>query len=157
MSGFTVSKEIQFDAGHRVPDHAGKCSNPHGHRYKVTLLVNGGLQSEGAAKGMVLDFSDIKKILQEIHDKFDHGFIVSNRDIDMLDMFGMTYSDISNDWAGPSPWKIIVVGFSPTAEELARWCYDYARIRFSEEGWPGQVLGVEVWETPTSAAFYPAL
>ena len=36
-----ISKEVQFDAGHRVPNHASKCKNPHGHRYRVVVHCAG--------------------------------------------------------------------------------------------------------------------
>lgn len=141
---FTVSKEIEFDAGHRVPDHDGKCSNPHGHRYKVILTVAGELQPDGSARGMVLDFGDIKKVLQIIHDRYDHGFIISHDDSEMYDAL-ISFNQ---------KWKVVVVPFSPTAEELARWCFNFARTKFEDMNLAGTLLSCTVYETPTSAASY---
>jgi len=143
MRKFSVSKEIEFDAGHRVPDHASKCRNPHGHRYKVRAHVVGDLQTEGSSTGMVIDFGDIKKQLTEkVHDVFDHGFIVHEEDYSMLRAFA------SSDEV--DSWKIIVVQWVPTAENMAKWIYEVLTPLI-----PG-LWAIEVYETPTSIAFYPA-
>ena len=143
---FLVSKEIEFDAGHRVPDHNGKCANPHGHRYRIRLSVIGGLQAEGSRTGMVLDFAEIKQILQDVHDAYDHGFVYRRGDL------------LVEDWVQKSPHlRWIPVGFSPTAENFARFIYEYCRERFVEMHLPGVVAKVEVWETPTSKAVYPVV
>ena len=73
---YTISKEIQFDAGHRVPLHTSKCKNPHGHRYRVVAFLEGELITSGPETGMVRDFSHVKQALTEfVHDVFDHGFV----------------------------------------------------------------------------------
>lgn len=140
---FSISKEIEFDAGHRVPLHASKCKNPHGHRYKVQAFVTGELITEGPESGMVRDFSIIKQLLTErVHDVYDHGFIVHDQDHDLLDAFDGAFRG----------WKIIVVPFIPTAECLAKAIYDDLKAN----GLPGLQF-VRVWETPTSSASYDEL
>src|SRR5262245_56527683 len=79
VARYYISKEVQFDAGHRVPNHDSKCRNPHGHRYRVEAWLTGDLVTTPGApdEGMLMDFGALKKILmREIHDKLDHGFIV---------------------------------------------------------------------------------
>src|SRR3989304_1419800 len=142
---YTVSKEIEFDAGHRVPNHKSKCHNPHGHRYKVQAVVEGPLGEETGSsdEGMVVDFSDLKALLTEIHDVVDHGFIIYDGD-----------NELWNRLNG-SGWKLIDVPFVPTAENIARWCYEYVTYRLN---WPGcSLVRVNVWETPTSVATYGAV
>lgn len=147
MPQFGVRKEIEFDAGHRVPDHDGQCRNLHGHRYAVALSVRGYIQEEGAATGMVLDFSDIKRCLQQIHDTFDHGFIVYEHDELVAPLFQS---------GGPlARMKCTYLHVVPTAENLAKWCYDFAIAWFAERKLPGTVTLCEVFETPTSLASYP--
>jgi 6-pyruvoyltetrahydropterin/6-carboxytetrahydropterin synthase len=147
MSAFVVSKEVQFDAGHRVPQHASKCRNPHGHRYRVVAYVAGELQTEGSATGMVLDFGDIKELLEtQVHDVFDHGFIVHNEDIEMQAALGVTSPSGENAHG----WKVIVVPWTPTAEEMARAVYEML-VRSLPT-----LRMIEVWETPTSMAAYPS-
>lgn len=140
---FLVEKEIEFDAGHRVPQHAGQCQNPHGHRYKVVVGVSGPLRQSGATDGMVIDFADIKRALVEVvHDPFDHGFIVQRTDHQMAEFVRV---------ADTFMWKVVVVEFPPTAEELAR--YFYEQLANTIRG--VKVEYVQVHETPTSAACYP--
>ena len=149
MSQFVVSKEIEFDAGHRVPLHESKCRNPHGHRYRVIAYVCGELQEEGAASGMVMDFSDIKAALTElIHDVFDHGFIIHKDDEVMMNMFEIEYEHGTLSY-NPNEFKIIIVDWTPTAEEMARYVFDILLQRL-----PG-LIRIDVYETLTSCATYP--
>lgn len=141
---YTVAKEVEFDAGHRVPNHKSKCKNPHGHRYKLQAVVEGPLGDEAGEsdEGMVVDFSDLKAILTDIHDVFDHGFIIYSGDNELWKRL---------NGAG---WKLINVAFVPTAENLARWCYDYVAFHLD---WPDcKLVRVNLWETPTSVATYGA-
>lgn len=143
---YSVSKEVEFDAGHRVPEHKSKCRNPHGHRYRVRATVSGQLREHGSDTGMVFDFGDLKTILvEQVHDRFDHGFIVYERDTAMkaaLDVGGT---------ADVTPWNVIVVGYVPTAENLAADIW--RTLARALAGYAGLTLdSVEVWETPTGLA-----
>ena len=59
-----IGKVIQWDMGHRVLNHRSICKGLHGHRYKAEICVEGKLieKSGVSEEGMVIDFSDIKKI-----------------------------------------------------------------------------------------------
>lgn len=148
---FVISKEIEFDAGHRVPLHASKCKNPHGHRYRVVAYIEGELIEEGPEAGMVRDFGIVKQLLMDlVHDRFDHGFIVSDQDYSMQYALGFLNDDHTpvrpdEDRYG---WKVIIVPFIPTAECLAKDIYDTLK-----EHLPN-LFKIEVWETPTSCAEY---
>jgi 6-pyruvoyltetrahydropterin/6-carboxytetrahydropterin synthase len=141
MGQFIVEKEVQFDAGHRVPNHASKCANPHGHRYRVLVGVRGDLidpTSSNPEAGMVIDFGEIKKILEVyVHDVYDHGFIVQDTDVTL------------GTFLSGEGYKVIVVDFPPTAEELAQRIYNQLVWVLSGLAY------VKVWETPTSCAIYP--
>lgn len=146
---FSISKEIQFDAGHRVPNHASKCRNPHGHRYRVVVHLYGELVTTPGAsdEGMLADFSVVKQALTTlIHDKFDHGFIVYSGDTVMADMFGLKFGK------SPEDFKIITVDWIPTAENLAAYAYGVLSEELNSELF--DVYKVDVWETPTSCASY---
>lgn len=147
---FITRKEIEFDAGHRVPLHESKCRNPHGHRYRIVAYVGGQLQESGSSTGMVIDFGDIKAALTKyVHDVFDHGFIVQNTDLMMREAFKV--NDEGNSGLGI---KTIMVDFPPTAEEMAR-----AIFRALDSKMPdgAQLVQIEVWETPTSMAAFPGV
>jgi 6-pyruvoyltetrahydropterin/6-carboxytetrahydropterin synthase len=138
-----ISKSIEFDAGHRVPMHVSKCSNPHGHRYKVVAYVGGPIQAERGESddGMVVDFGDLKRVLTDhVHDVYDHAFIAWEGDAALIELLER------------EGWKHIVTPWVPTAENLAVDVYDTLCTHLAA---PLRVQYVEVWETPTSMARYP--
>ena len=135
---YLISKEIEFDAGHRVPLHESKCKNPHGHRYRLKVEIEGKLIKEGPETGMVRDFSIVKQLMMErIHDVYDHSFIISNADLEMIDAFEAVGAD----------WKIHIVNFVPTAECLAKHFYDLLKDDL-------EIVQIQLWETPTSCATF---
>jgi 6-pyruvoyltetrahydropterin/6-carboxytetrahydropterin synthase len=142
----TVSKEIEFDAGHRVPNHASKCKNPHGHRYRVRLTCAGDIVNDpqDPEYGMLTDFGSLKTMLTMlVHDVLDHAMIVHKDDDALLE--AMSGRD----------WKVVVFPLVPTAENLARWVWMQCgnQIDRTYEGRLWLQL-VSVWETPTSVAHY---
>lgn len=138
---FVISKEIEFDAGHRVPLHESKCKNPHGHRYKVRATIAGELITEGPETGMVRDFSIIKQLLTKyVHDVYDHGFMVYTDDHQM---------DVFVNLAVIMKWKCIITDFIPTAECLAKDIFEV----LSAHGLPN-LIQIDVFETLTSVATY---
>ena len=62
---FVLSCESSFDAAHFLTNYDGKCSNIHGHRWRVVLEITGNPDN-----GMVVDFNLIKKDLKELCDYF---------------------------------------------------------------------------------------
>jgi len=145
-----VTRQVEFDAGHRVPNHESKCRNPHGHRYKVVATVTGRLVDRSGAsdEGMVLDFGVLSELLQfHVHDKYDHGFIVYENDDVMQRLF----------WdADDQNWKVIHVDWIPTAENMARAIFEDLYPEVVKMTDDGRVLltGIEVWETPKSMVSY---
>lgn len=148
--GHFISKEIQFDAGHRVPKHGSKCRNPHGHRYKIIVHCEGQIVTEEGSpdQGMLIDFGDLKTFMMtEIHDVLDHGFIAFTGDTTMLEALECSGSG--------EAWKVIVFPYIPTAENLARWCWEKLEPLINSH-WRNNITlhRVDVWETPTSVATY---
>ena len=92
-----IVKVIQWDMGHRVLNHRSVCKGLHGHRYKAVICVTGELvQKEGASEqGMVVDFADIKKTARKcIQDELDHGFMVWDKDEELIDFFYLYILDL---------------------------------------------------------------
>lgn len=79
MTAISVTKIFKFDAAHFLPEHSGKCADLHGHTYRLEVTVarkDGGLVAEGSSAGMVIDFGDLKAIVQrEIIEKVDHKML----------------------------------------------------------------------------------
>ena len=78
MSKIRITKQFTFETGHALYGYDGKCRNVHGHSYKLSVTVIGTpiTDSSNVKFGMVIDFSDLKKIVkEEVVDVFDHATV----------------------------------------------------------------------------------
>jgi 6-pyruvoyltetrahydropterin/6-carboxytetrahydropterin synthase len=78
MSTIRITKQFNFETGHALYGYDGKCKNVHGHSYKLSVTVSGRpiTDNTNVKFGMVIDFSDLKKIVkEEIVDLFDHATV----------------------------------------------------------------------------------
>jgi 6-pyruvoyltetrahydropterin/6-carboxytetrahydropterin synthase len=76
-----VTKEFKFEAAHALDGYNGKCKDIHGHSYHLKIAVTGKPKADTSISvcGMVIDFSDIKKIVKhEIIPRFDHILVLRN-------------------------------------------------------------------------------
>ena len=74
-----ITKEFDFEAAHALDGYDGKCRDIHGHSYhlKVTFIGKPKQDMSLSECGMVIDFSDIKKLVRsKIYDLFDHRLIL---------------------------------------------------------------------------------
>ena len=113
----SIRRWVETDTGHRVPNHKSKCKHMHGHRYRWEAEVEGDVVTEQGVseEGMLIDFSDVSKILNEkIHDVVDHAFIVYENDDEALAAL-----TIMGDGH-----RTVTVPFIPTAENLAKWAFE---------------------------------
>jgi 6-pyruvoyltetrahydropterin/6-carboxytetrahydropterin synthase len=144
-----ISKEIEFDLGHRVSTHGSKCRNPHGHRYKVRVTCKGDIIDDPSRKdhGMLVDFGHLKYIMNnKIHDVLDHGFCVWEED--------KVLRAILDEPSKTNDWNYIVFPYIPTAENIARWAWTQIQYDIEVEfGNDLELYEVAVWETPTSVAY----
>ena len=133
--------------GHRVLHHRSICRGLHGHRYKVEICVSGDLVSKPdvSEEGMVIDFSDIKKISNQfIQEKLDHAFMVWEKDEELIRFFKQSKGH-----------KPVIVPFTPTAENMAAYIFNELQDKFQDVYKTGLHLhSIKLWETPTSFAFY---
>lgn len=159
MTTMAVSKEVEFDAGHRVPNHQSKCFAPHGHRYRVRVTCTGPIvdDPDRPDAGMVVDFGDLKAwLVTYIHDLFDHAMIVADTDTDLRAALGVDADAAPNVRveAGHG-WPVVVTACVPTAENLATLIAGLLAPVVADH-WHDRltVSTVEVWETPTSLAVW---
>ncbi len=78
MAKVRITKQFKFETGHALYGYDGKCKNVHGHSYKLSVTVIGSpiLDASNVKHGMVIDFGDLKKIVnEEIVDVWDHATI----------------------------------------------------------------------------------
>lgn len=136
---YTLRTSASFDSAHFLKGYEGKCSNIHGHRWTVEIEVGeGSLQSEGAKRGMIVDFSELKSALARITDHLDHKLIIEKDSLKETTLAAL----ISENFA------IVSVDFRPTAENFAR--YFYAML--VKDGY--RVIKATVYETPNNCAAY---
>lgn len=135
-----ITRRLEFDAGHRVMGHGGKCASPHGHRYVVEVTCSAPTLDD---LGMVMDFGCIKEKLGTwLDDEWDHGMVLDKRDPLIERLFG---------------YKVYELPYNPTAENMAKY--------LAEEVWPNlmfehaedvHLVSVRVWETPNCSATWTA-
>ena len=41
-----ITRRLEFDAGHRIPDHQSQCRHLHGHRYAMEITLSGDVIEE---------------------------------------------------------------------------------------------------------------
>lgn len=136
---YTIKVESSFNSAHFLAGYKGKCSNIHGHRWKVEVELKAEeLESIGQSRGMVTDFSAIKSDLTEILEQYDHSFIIEEGS-----MRKETLQCLIEDG-----FKIAIVKFRTTAENFAYFFYHSIK----EKGY--NVKRVIVHETSKNCATY---
>jgi 6-pyruvoyltetrahydropterin/6-carboxytetrahydropterin synthase len=111
MSKIRITKQFSFETGHALYGYDGKCKNVHGHSYKLSVTVIGTPISDNSnvKYGMVIDFSDLKKIVkEEIVDQFDHA-TVFNKNTPHVELA----AELKN-----RGHHVILVDYQPTSENM---------------------------------------
>ena len=108
-----LSKEITFDYAHRLAHHGGACSNLHGHTGRLVVEIEG---TPDPTTGMVMDFSDLKAVLQPVRQRLDHVLILN-----------VEFDSFLIEALRPFGFHITAFPFEPTAENLAKWAYNELR------------------------------
>jgi len=121
----TIFKDFTFSAAHAIRGHTRGCENLHGHNYRVRVYLEAERLDE---LGMVLDFADLKEMMQEILGPFDHRVI---NDIPPFDQR------------------------NTTAELFSQYVFEEVARRLAEQERVG-VIRVEVWENDSACAVYEA-
>jgi 6-pyruvoyltetrahydropterin/6-carboxytetrahydropterin synthase len=68
-----ISKIFKFDSAHKLENYKGACENLHGHTYTLVVSCSGEVDEK---TGMIVDFNEIKKIVDEkILNKIDHSYL----------------------------------------------------------------------------------
>lgn len=136
-----VTKEFHFEMAHVLWNYDGPCRNVHGHSYRLFVTISGvpADDPENPKNGMVIDFTDLKKIVRkEIVDLFDHSVVINRKyDSARLEKFSALFGNV------------VPVDYQPTCENLVS---DFAR-RISEHLPRGtHLFSVKLHETATSYA-----
>ena len=118
---YEISIETEFAAAHRLRGYDGDCENLHGHNWRIRLALEG--EALGRL-GMLVDFREVKAVLSEVLDDFDHAFLND------LERFREV---------------------NPTTENIARTVAEEVMTRLPEGV---RVAAVTAWESPRCSATY---
>lgn len=105
-----ITKEFRFEAAHALKGYDGPCRTIHGHSYELSVTITGEPDSavDSPKKGMVMDFSVMKKIIKKsVIEPFDHALILST-----------DYTDNEFNKSGEAFSNVIFVEYQPTSENL---------------------------------------
>ena len=112
-----ITRRLEFDAGHRIPDHKSQCRHLHGHRYVIEITLSGEIieKAGDAANGMVMDFSQVKDLArQHLVDEWGPRIpLPTAGDQPVVDFLGTLPGH-----------KTVILERVPTAENLARIAFD---------------------------------
>lgn len=111
MSNIRITKQFSFETGHALYGYDGKCKNVHGHSYKLSVTVIGSpiTDRSNVKFGMVIDFSDLKKIVkEEIVDQFDHATVFNET---------TPHVELANELKNRGH-HVILVDYQPTSENM---------------------------------------
>lgn len=111
MSNIRITKQFSFETGHALYGYDGKCKNVHGHSYKLSVTVIGKpiTDSKNVKYGMVIDFTDLKKIVrEEIVDIFDHATVFNKN---------TPHVELANELK-QRDHHVILVNYQPTSENM---------------------------------------
>jgi 6-pyruvoyltetrahydropterin/6-carboxytetrahydropterin synthase len=130
---YRVTRQIDFCYGHRLLNYEGKCKYLHGHNGRAIITIESEKLDE---RGMVLDFTDIKRVVSRwIDENLDHRMILHRDDPAVRVLREMQ-----------EPMYLIDV--NPTAENIAKLIYDFTK----SQGFP--IAECRLWETPNCFATY---
>jgi len=140
-----ITTRMEFDAGHRIPNHKSSCKNLHGHRYAIEVTISGEIveQKNESNFGMVMDFKDAKEVIKKlIVEPWDHAFIVFEKDFEVLDFLNSIQDH-----------KTVVLPKVPTAENMALIAFELLSEAFLKE-FKGLIkpINVRLFETPNNWA-----
>ncbi len=111
MNTIRITKQFSFETGHALFGYDGKCKNVHGHSYKLSVTVIGHpiTDTSNVKYGMVIDFSDLKKIVkEEIVDLFDHATVFNQN---------TPHVELAHELKQRGH-HVILVNYQPTSENM---------------------------------------
>ncbi len=142
-----ITRRLEFDAGHRIPTHNSQCRHLHGHRYAIEITLSGDIiTTEGVSEhGMVMDYSEVKRIAKEqLVDAWDHALLVYRNDTAVLQFLNSLPEH-----------KTVILDVPPTAENLAMVAFNRLKDAYHNSyGNHLQLQRVRIYETPNNWADY---
>jgi len=130
----TITTKREVPIGHRLLGHNGRCAYLHGHNYTFEVSVIGTPNEIG----LVIDFKDVKKVLDDLLDIFDHAMILNKEDpsIEVLRLERLVVLSVN-----PSAENLASLVFNHLTEKLNSPSAKIARVlcRETEDGWAAAI------------------
>lgn len=136
-----ITKEFNFEMAHALYGYDGPCKNIHGHSYQLSVTIIGKPVEEKKSPkfGMVLDFSDLKKLVgKHIIKPLDHSLVLNKNTPHKV--MAKKASLFEN---------IILINYQPTCENLLIDFVQRIRIHLPKNI---HLHHLKLRETPTSFA-----
>lgn len=134
-----VTKVFKWEMAHKLShSYTEKCQHIHGHSYRAEITLQAKELNEDC---VVVDFSQIKRVISPIIDSFDHSFMYFGGDTHILAILPSLQKNKR---------RLIECNFEPTAEIIAQFLFD----KLSDDDLTNklEVVSVRVWETATCCA-----
>lgn len=110
MATIRITKEVKFEMAHALWNYDGLCRHIHGHSYCLFVTLKGDPITDinNPKLGMVMDFGDLKKILnEEVLLKYDHSVVINkNADHKLLPEIPQMFD------------RLIFSDYQPTCENM---------------------------------------
>lgn len=136
---YKLKTKACFDSAHFLAGYEGKCRNIHGHRWTVEIVVGSeALATDAQNRGMVVDFSELKKDLKALTENLDHCLIIEAGSLKPKTLEALQDEN----------FRVIQMEFRPTAENFARYFYEQMKQK------EYRILEAWVYETPNNVASY---
>ena len=141
----SITKQYRTETGHRLcSKDAGACANVHGHSYLWDVTVSGPVSEE---TGMIINFKELKKILERCIGDYDHTLVLNWKD---PILYGTPAYNCLGILYEIEPYgRIILMDGDPTAENMVQ---EVAKNVMDRLPFGTQLQAITVWETDTSCA-----
>lgn len=133
---YILEKKFKFEAAHWLKGHEGGCASIHGHSYILHVYIG----CDNLVNDMVIDFGDVKHIIEPIVEELDHATIVNLNEDDI-------------PIRGDIITKCYFVHGRPTAENMAKKLFELIKLYLTR--YPHcQLLNVKLQETEGNTITY---
>lgn len=141
----SITKVYKLSYGHLLVNHKGNCRRVHGHNAKIEVTITGPIWPiDGeSASGMVLDFGDLKTMVEATIGRWDHRFLAQGEEWPFVAAPDYERED-----------DFILLGFPTTAENLAREVFIRLQRECAVRGGEFGIQSIRWWETDDSYAEY---
>ncbi|MDK7373990.1 6-carboxytetrahydropterin synthase [Weeksella virosa] len=140
MKIIRLSKAFTFETAHALYGYDGKCKNIHGHSYKLYVTLKGQpSEKEGDVKlGMVMDFGDLKKIVNKaVVDIFDHAILLNENS---------PHKSLGDQLLAEGH-KVIFTTYQPSCENMILWIVDQLKPLLPSHT---ELVALKLYETENS-------